>query len=131
MTAPTNCTDFMFKFQTEKFYFAHKRSFSPENFVQKCRKLSQIIRCLIRWSGFSLVDDPHDYHYQFIIINIEHSWQVSLDFLMICADFAQFSVQFFYTEEFCADFCNYKNFCAGNLFPPKAKLFSLVQIRCF
>ena len=29
--------------QTEKFYFAHKRSFLPENFAQKCRKLSQII----------------------------------------------------------------------------------------
>ena len=44
--------------QTEKFYFAHKRSFSPENFAQKCRKLLQIIMSLIRWSGFSLVDDP-------------------------------------------------------------------------
>ena len=44
--------------QTEKFYFTHKRSFSPENFAQKCRKLSQIIMGLIRWSGFSLVDDP-------------------------------------------------------------------------
>ena len=41
--------------QTEKFYFVHKRSFSPENFVQKCRKLSQINMSLIR---FSLVDDP-------------------------------------------------------------------------
>ena len=37
--------------QTEKFYFAHKRSFSTENFAQKCRKLSQIIMSLIRWSG--------------------------------------------------------------------------------
>ena len=44
--------------QTEKFYFAHERSFSPKNFAQKCRKLSQIITSLIRWSGFSLVDHP-------------------------------------------------------------------------
>ena len=44
--------------QTEKFYFAHKRSFSPENFAQKCRKLSQMITSLIRWSGFSLIDHP-------------------------------------------------------------------------
>ena len=45
-------------FQTEKFYFAHKRSFSPENFEQKCKKLSQIIVSLIRWSGFSSIDEP-------------------------------------------------------------------------
>ena len=44
--------------QAEKFYFAHKRSFSPQNFAQKCRKLLQIIMSLIRWTGFSLVDDP-------------------------------------------------------------------------
>ena len=44
--------------QTEKFYFVHKRSFSPENFAQKCRKRLQIIMSLIRWSGFTLVDDP-------------------------------------------------------------------------
>ena len=54
--------------QTVKFYFAHKRSFSPENFAQKCRKLSQIIMDLIRWSGFSSVDDP-DLVNKFIIIN--------------------------------------------------------------
>ena len=48
----------LYLLQTEKFYFAHKRFFSPENFAQKCRKLSQIIMSLIRWSGFSSVDDP-------------------------------------------------------------------------
>ena len=77
---------------------------------------------LIRWSGFSLVDDPQT---QQITLSLSILSTVSLDFLMICADFAQFSAQFFYTEEFCADFCNCKNFCAGILFPPKAKLFSL------
>ena len=49
------CGHKFYLLQTKKFYFAHKRFFSPENFAQKCRKLSQII---IRWSGFSSVDDP-------------------------------------------------------------------------
>ena len=39
------------RYHTEKFYFT-------QNFVQKCRKLSQIIMSRIRWSGFSLVDHP-------------------------------------------------------------------------
>ena len=45
---------------------------------------------------------------------IEHSWQVSLGFLVICADFAQFLRSFSTNAKFCADFFNYKNFCAGN-----------------
>ena len=37
-----------------------------------------------------------------------------INFLMSCADFAQFSVQFSYTEEFSARFLQLQEFLAGN-----------------
>ena len=66
---PSKSTENTPEGQTEKFSFAHKRFFSPENFAQKCRTFSPIIMSLIRWSGFSSVDDPDTVN-KFIIINL-------------------------------------------------------------
>ena len=63
-------------------------------------------------------------------IGVDENATKLICFLVICADFCTISAQFLYTEEFCADFCKYKDFCAGNLFPPKAKLFSLESMNC-
>ena len=54
---------------TEKFYFAHKRSYSPENFAQKCRKLLESNQVV--WVQFSWW--PSDSVNKFIIINLSLS----------------------------------------------------------